>query len=409
MRTRQARVVIGANYGDEGKGLATDAYAAMDEGRHTAVIRFNGGAQAGHTVTTPDGRRHVFSHFGSGSFTGAATYLSEFFVLNPDEFVVEHAELAALGVSPEVYADPDAQVTTPFDVMVNQWAEDTRGKARHGSVGVGFGETVERARRGFPLAVRDLGTDKSLTEILEAIRTGWLPGRLAALGIDYTPERAAAAAAPSVVDRFLDEVCGMRRAIRAAGIDAILNRRNIVFEGAQGLLLDQDRGHVFPYLTRSNTGLKNVLTIAIDAGIEQIDVTYMTRAYLTRHGAGPLRHETAQIDFAEIVDPTNAPNAWQGTIRYAPLDLDVLRDTIASDLGDAFDSGVAVSAGVGVSCLDQIRSHAEAFIGGTKVKVAAFDIARRIASEVGLPIVLQSCGPTRETVSLALQNRKCAA
>ena len=63
---KHAKTVIGANYGDEGKGLTTDYFAA-EHGSDALVVRFNGGAQAGHTVTTPDGGRHVFSHFGSGS------------------------------------------------------------------------------------------------------------------------------------------------------------------------------------------------------------------------------------------------------------------------------------------------------------------------------------------------------
>ncbi|NJN48156.1 MAG: adenylosuccinate synthetase [Candidatus Competibacteraceae bacterium] len=74
---KQAQVVIGSGFGDEGKGLATDFYAAHF-GKDALVVRFNGGAQAGHTVVTPEGQRHIFSHIGSGSMVGAATYLSRF-------------------------------------------------------------------------------------------------------------------------------------------------------------------------------------------------------------------------------------------------------------------------------------------------------------------------------------------
>jgi adenylosuccinate synthase len=407
MKTRTARVVIGANYGDEGKGLATDALAARDNGDNTAIIRFNGGAQAGHTVTTPDGRRHVFSHFGAGSLTGATTYLSSFFVLQPTVFAKEAAELAGLGIVHQLYADPDAQVTTPYDVMVNRWAEETRGISRHGSVGIGFGETVERASGGYPLAVRHLGSDEYLGAILDSIREGWLPARLAALGIAYTPARAAAAGDPKVIGRYLCEIAIMRSMLTAAGIDAILGRRNIIFEGAQGLLLDQDRGHVFPYLTRSNTGLKNVLAIAEDAGIERLDVIYMIRSYLTRHGAGPLRHEIGQLDFADVVDPTNRRNAWQGTLRFAPLDLDVLHDAIAADLGDAIGRDIEIGAGVGVSCLDQLRGEAEVFSGSIRIKLSASELVRRIGQAVALPVLLRSHGPTRERVILA--DRRLAA
>ena len=83
---KTARVVIGAQFGDEGKGRLT-AHHVVEVGDDAIVVRFNGGAQAGHTVVAPDGRRHVFSHVGSGALTGAATYLSRFFVANPILFL----------------------------------------------------------------------------------------------------------------------------------------------------------------------------------------------------------------------------------------------------------------------------------------------------------------------------------
>src|SRR5262249_12200450 len=137
-----ATVIIGANLGDEGKGLLTDFHAAAAPG--ALIVRFNGGAQAGHTVVTPDARRHVFSHFGSGSFAGAATYLSRFFVSHPTLFLRERAQLAALGLAPTVHVDPRSPITTPYDMLINQAVETARAGARHGSCGIGFGETIQR-------------------------------------------------------------------------------------------------------------------------------------------------------------------------------------------------------------------------------------------------------------------------
>jgi adenylosuccinate synthase len=405
MSPRHATVVIGAGFGDEGKGLAVDALAARDG--DAAVIRFNGGAQAGHTVVSEDGRRHVFSHVGAGAFAGAATFLSRFFVVQPAIFAREAAELAAIGLTPRVYVDPDAQVTTPFDVLVNQWTEETRGGARHGSVGVGFGETIERAGRGCPLAVRDLGDDRRIMEILARIRGEWLPVRLAALRVPFTPERRDAAAAPTVVRRYMRQIEILRRGAAPAPVDAVLTRRNIVFEGAQGLLLDMDRGLKFPYVTRSNTGLKNVLALAADAGIARLDAVYMTRAYLTRHGAGPLPNEAPQnqdggLAFADVIDRTNRPNPWQGALRFAPLDLDLLRTAIVDDLGDAAGTGIRVDAGIGVTCLDQIRSGADVVTSGIKSTIPGAQLAREIAAAAGLPLVIEARGPRRSAVDLAI-------
>ena len=139
----KAEIVIGANFGDEGKGLVTDFLSAKYNG-NVFVVRHNGGAQAGHTVVVPDGRRHVFKHFGSGTFAEAKTILSRFYVCNPILFFREKELLNKLGVNPVVYIDPRATISTPYDMMINQLAEDARGGNRHGSCGLGFGETVER-------------------------------------------------------------------------------------------------------------------------------------------------------------------------------------------------------------------------------------------------------------------------
>jgi adenylosuccinate synthase len=404
MKARDATVVIGANFGDEGKGLAVDSLVARDP--DAAVIRFNGGAQAGHTVVAEDGRRHVFSHFGCGAFLGAATFLSRFFVVQPSIFAREAAELAAIGVRPVVFVDPDAQVTTPFDVFINRWVEETRGGTRHGSVGVGFGETVERSEFGYQLAVRDLGDDKYLMEILTRIRDGWLPARLARLGVQFTAERQRALADPAVMHRYLGHVHILRHHASPAPIDAVLTHRNIVFEGAQGLLLDMDRGFQFPYVTRSNTGLKNVLALATDAGIEHLDVIYMTRAYLTRHGAGPLLNEVPKLTFADVVDATNLANPWQGALRFAPLNLDLLRAAIADDLSDATATKMAVEAGVGVTCVDQVRSSADVVISGVKTTIPASRLAEEIAAAARLPLVVEAHGPRHAAVALASRSKQ---
>ncbi|MCL2430054.1 MAG: adenylosuccinate synthetase [Alphaproteobacteria bacterium] len=398
MKTRSATAIIGANFGDEGKGLAVDAMIGRNP--DAAVIRFNGGAQAGHTVVSPDGRRHVFSHFGAGSFRGAATFLSRFFVVQPHLFALESAELAATGLRPRVYIDPDAQVTTPFDVFINRWLEEARAGARHGSVGVGFGETLERAGRGHPLTVRDLGDDRTVMETLHRIRDAWLPSRLASLGVPFTAERRNAAADPAVVRRYVAKIDVLRNSTTPAPIDAVLTRPNLVFEGAQGLLLDMDRGLKFPHVTRSNTGLRNVLALAADAGIGNLDVVYMTRAYLTRHGAGPLPNEVPRLAFADVVDPTNLSNSWQGALRFAPLDLDLLRTTIADDLSDAAAAGIKVDAGVGVTCVDQVRHSAEVVASGIRTAIPKSRLARQIAAAVGLPLRLEAHGPRLSAADL---------
>ena len=131
--------VIGANFGDEGKGLMTDYFSD----KKTVVVRHNGGAQAGHTVVTPDGIRHVFSHFGSGTLAGAATFLGPRFIINPLLWKKELGILKKMGFDPKVFY-AGGLVTTPYDMLINEEIERSRGDGRHGSCGVGINETVTR-------------------------------------------------------------------------------------------------------------------------------------------------------------------------------------------------------------------------------------------------------------------------
>lgn len=395
---KTADVVIGANFGDEGKGLVTDFLAARSGG-DTLVVRMNGGAQAGHTVATPDGQRHVFSHFGSGSFAGASTLLSRFFVCNPLLFVKEQGVLAGKSVRPEVYADARAAVTTPYDMMINQIAEETRGNGRHGSCGVGFGETIERhGHAEYALSCADLQDKAALTNKLRSIRDLWVPARLAALGIASLSEQwQARISGDGAMQKFLDDTEFFLQETKIVSGDFLAKTgKHIVFEGAQGLLLDQERGW-FPHVTRSHTGVRNALALAAEGAIDGLKVFYATRAYTTRHGAGPLPHEQAGLPYPRIVDQTNVPNPYQGTLRFAWLDADLLAKTILQDLADN-TSGIRLEYGLAVSCLDQIEGEAVFVDKGNLQKAAPEAFLAALKSRTGAGFLLGSTGPTRATL-----------
>jgi adenylosuccinate synthase len=394
---RTARVVIGAGYGDEGKGLISDALAAS-AGADATVIRFNGGAQAGHTVTLDDGRRHVFHHVGSGAFAGAPTYLSRFFVANPILLAEELGELAALGAHPRVAIDPAAPVTTPYDMMINQIAEQARGGGRHGSCGLGFGETVERAMHPqFALTAGMLERPTEVRALLLRIRSDWVPGRLAALGVAPSEADRALIASDAILERWLEDAAAFLAAVTLGRADMLRPATSLVFEGAQGLMLDQHRG-AFPHVTRSNTGLRNVLALAPEMGVGRLDITYVTRAYTTRHGAGPLAHERAQAPHDRTAEETNIPNPWQGSLRYGVLDLSVLQRAIAADLSDAAGAGVAISHDLAVTCLDQIGDSALLFASGRAVRAAPEALAEMATRAAGTNALCMAFGPTRSTL-----------
>lgn len=309
----RALAVIGANFGDEGKGALVD-YLCAREGAGV-VVRFNGGAQAGHTVVTPDGPRHVFSHFGCGSFVGVPTFLSQHFVCNPILFA---RELKRLPMRARVFVHPECLVTTPADMSSNQMREWQRGAKAHGSCGVGFGSTIERseyaAKNGMPrLLMRDLWQSdrRVLRRLMDVFADIVLP-----------PVKVAEAD----VEEFLDACRTMATVTEPA---TIRDFRSPIFEGAQGLLLDQNSEY-FPHVTRSNTGIRNVRELCAEAGIDKIDAYYVSRTYLTRHGAGPLPGEDPALRYE---DDTNVPHPWQGLLRFAPLDYVALYERCAADFG----------------------------------------------------------------------------
>lgn len=399
MNRRVAQAVIGAGYGDEGKGHLIDALAAAAQDR-PVVVRSNGGAQAGHTVALADGRRHVFHHIGSGAFAGAGTHLSRFFVHHPMLLEAEREAVAGLGGCVEISADARGLVTTPWDMLINQAVERSRGDGRHGSCGLGFGETIERALDpAFALTVADLA-GAGLEDRLRAIRDHWVPRRLAALGVaDLSADEARVLADDGLLGVFIEDCRRFVETVRQSPDSGLGDRGPVIFEGAQGLLLDQAIG-VFPHVTRSHTGLVNMASIAREADLDAIEATYITRAYATRHGAGPLPGATARLEAFDIVDPTNAPNPWQGRIRYAPLDLDRLAGAIAADRRLADPGPVAVRASLAVTCLDQARSPAPLVEAGGTTRHSAPALAGTVSTRLSLPLKAESWGPDRVGVRL---------
>lgn len=298
----KARVVIGANFGDEGKGLVTDWLCSQGAG---IVVRFNGGANAGHTVVTRD-ERHVFRHFGSGTLLEVPTFLSQFFICNPILFFEELKQLRDLGFHPEVYAHPDCLVTTFADMMINQVKELGRGSKRHGSCGVGIHETQTRSKVSeLKITMADLWNGgKRLPQQMDEIC-----GKYSRYRINQPT------GSPEMIGEFIECCRQFANYVNPLGIGQC---KDPVFEGAQGLLLDQNNKQFFPHVTHSNTGMRNVEVLCDQAGIMETEIYYVSRTYLTRHGAGPLPCEDNNLTYE---DDTNHTTTFQGQLRFAPLDV----------------------------------------------------------------------------------------
>lgn len=405
-----AYAVIGGNYGDEGKGLITD-YLTRIKGAKI-VARFNGGAQAGHTVVTPYGQSHVFGHVSAGTFAGADTYLSGHFIVNPYLLEMEMEQLAKKGFRPSVYAYELARVTTIYDMALNAAAELARGDGRHGSCGIGINETVTRDDAGFQIELVDFSRAgrNRVEKWLKLIHNEWVPERLKQLGITDLPESFHMKTGEVLRNNSYEEhAARMLHGLQFLTIvDYIetnqeLSATDIILEGAQGLALDEDLG-VFPHVTRSKTGLPYAMSAADDFKVETLQPIYITRAYSTRHGAGPFAHEGEVITENNLMDYTNVENQWQGRLRYAPLDLRQMKALINSDLDRAADlqpgyDTKVLRPVVAVTCLDQLGQSVAIYdVTGQKQVIDRQKVTSYISEQLEMPVALQSWGSTAAQV-----------
>ncbi|MCW5202289.1 adenylosuccinate synthetase [Desulfobulbus sp. US4] len=319
------KAVIGAGFGDEGKGLFTDYLCQHAE--QPLVIRFSGGQQAGHTVVH-NGIRHVFSNFGSGALQGAPSYFARFCTIDPVGIVNELDVLLEKGVEPLLYIDAECPVTTPYDIRYNQQYHP------HGSCGIGVGATINREEHFYSLTYADLFYPWVLETRLELIKD-FYQGYSDVVLEDFLQCCSVITRSPWV---------RMSRGLPPVGLFS-----DFIYEGSQGLLLDQHYGF-FPHVTRSDTGTKNILSLCTDHVPE---IYLITRAYQTRHGSGPLSHESLPHNIKENPLETNVCNHFQGEFRRSLLDLSLLEYAVQRDSLIAADSAKCLV----ITCLDHISDE----------------------------------------------------
>ncbi len=336
----EVKVVIGSNYGDEGKGLATHYFSqkANQDNKSCLNVLFNGGCQRGHTVELKNGIRHIFHHFGSGSFDNAHTYFDQDFMINPMVFVEEKEKLCTKNKKfPKCYVSPECRVTTPYDMFINQIVETSRANNRHGSCGYGIWETQKRYEDGrYSLKYGELKykTDNEIIRYLHDIAYKYLPERLAYYGITEIPgEYQNLIDSYGLAKHYLADLRQMQREVIQISFDELISMYDtIVFEGAQGLELDEDNKKARPYVTASKTTsfipMKRIEPYSCD-----VEICYITRSYFTRHGTGTFPTECQKEEINPYIeDKTNIHNDFQESIRYGKFDIEEFLGRVEKDI-----------------------------------------------------------------------------
>ncbi len=339
---KEVKVVIGKNFGDEGKGGTVHR---LCKGQNAIVVRHNGGAQAGHTVEE-GAFRFVFHQLGSGSLVGCHTFWSHTFLpdlLKLDEEVEDFQEAlrrssvqVPIGM-PRIYAHPECATTVIYDVLLNSLAETLRSTAKHGSCGMGIYEATLRTKEeAYTIRMKDFAQG-SLEEVLtkmKRIRGEYTAQRLQKLGEEFGEALLQPEASQwielieddNVLQNATEQMwMNFHKYVALKDWPTVKEEyETIIFENAQGLMLDMDNKEYYPHLTPSHTGLHNIVELlenSLDEDAEPqyaLEIAYVTRTYVTRHGAGRLDYECSKETInPHMIDRTNVPNCWQDTLRYA--------------------------------------------------------------------------------------------
>lgn len=363
--------VIDLGFGDSGKGT-TVAFLSQFF-LNSIVVRFSGGHQAGHTVVK-DGMRHVFSSFGSGTLQNIPTFWSKNCTFSPYLFLEEYERLNKLGIKPVIYVDSRCPITTFAEVQKN--IQDNE-KNSHGSCGLGFGATLQREEDYFSLTVGDLKYPVIVKEKLKLILQHYYPY------VSYNDDE---------FNNFLVDCFEARKFIGIVNeneIDEFLDGYpSIIYEGSQGLLLDKDIGF-FPHVTRANVGSKGI-------GEKIHDVYYVTRAYQTRHGNGPMANENIPHNIIANPNETNVSN-YQGEFRRSLLDIDMLKYAIEKD------NAIAKIKNLVITCMDHVKNDLRFTKNGVIINcLTESEFVSRIAASLNIDGVYLSYSEEFKNIKRAI-------
>ncbi|WP_179352062.1 adenylosuccinate synthetase [Winogradskyella vidalii] len=337
-------LVIDLGFGDAGKGLTTD-FLASQHPEESLVVRFSGGHQIGHTVST-EALTHTFSNFGSGTLLSVPTYYSEHTTIFPPAILGEGEFLK--NYQPKLYFHPLTMVTTFYDIAFNRAIEKQQ---HHGSCGLGFGTTIARNKAEVYLYVNDLHFPWVLKQRLQSIKNYYdkkLESQPKSVQDYYKNEL------KDYNEAYYIESClGIQKNYNIASLSELASTfKHFIFEGSQGILLDTQHGF-HPHTTWSYTTSKNAIQlIKTHLGIDaEIDIYYVTRCYQTRHGNGPMS-QTETVTLQNNENEANITNEFQGEFRIQALDPELLNYALSCDA--IHHRNLNIKKHLILTCLDQL-------------------------------------------------------
>ncbi len=402
---KQATIVVDLGYGDAGKGSMVDYYTRLTGA--TTVIRFNGGAQAGHRVVLPDGRSHIFSQFGSGTFVdGVNTHLSRYMLVDPISMIQEAKHLESLGVKnplDRITIDANCLLVTPFQRSANRIKETIRDKNRHGSCGMGIGETMsDLNNKRQVIRASDLKSKYQLKKKMKSLqkdkfRDVFQFGCIDKVNADDMEILTVKDAIGEFADLFYDFGTKVK-VVNNSYTTQVLQQESVVFEGAQGVLIDEWYGF-HPYTTWSTTTFRNALRLLLENQYDgHIHKIGLTRAYMTRHGPGPFVTEDAELT-QHFPDPCNKTNDWQREFRVGNLDLLALK--YALQVCGGVD-------GIAMTCMDRVAQESHLQVCCTYQRQSTKSYVPILCSkeqdlnhQEGLTKLLGDCSPILDKISIS--------
>ncbi len=420
-------VVIGTQWGDEGKGKIVDWLAESARG----VVRFQGGHNAGHTLWV-NGKKTILRLIPSGIMHPSVTcYIGNGVVLSPEALLKEISELEAAGldVRSRLKISEACPLILPYHVALDQAREARRGDAKIGTTGRGIGPAYEDKVARRALRVQDLFDPESfrakVDEVLDLhnfVLTKYLGAQ--AISAQEVVDQAMALA-PAIAPMVAD-VSSLLYMAQQAG-------ENLLFEGAQGALLDVDHG-TYPYVTSSNCVAG---AAAAGAGVGPQSLNYVlgiTKAYATRVGSGPFPTElldetglqlaTVGKEFGSVTGRPRRCGWFDGAALKRSVRLNGISGLCITKL-DVLDGLPVLKMGVGYeldgkTCdvlpygaaavarakpiLEEMPGWTESTVGVTdfdKLPANAQRYLQRLSEVCGIPIDMVSTGPDRnETIML---------